>query len=110
MSRDIDKNAQFTLRLPSELKEALQQSAKEQDIDAVVWIRHAIREKLERERAAAAEKETRQLNEEQLRDLMRGMLTEELDSRGIYSGTIKTAAVSSPETKFEKAALKQRSF
>lgn len=51
MSRDFDKNAQFTIRLPVELKEALQNSAKEKDIDGVTWIRHAIREKLAREEA-----------------------------------------------------------
>ena len=53
MSREQDKNAQLTLRLPAELKEKVQQIAKEQDIDAVVWIRHAIREKLERDSSAA---------------------------------------------------------
>lgn len=51
MSRDFDKNAQFTIRLPVELKEALQNSAREKDIDGVTWIRHAIREKLAREEA-----------------------------------------------------------
>lgn len=49
MKRPINNDSQFTLRLPSDLKARLQKSADEQDIDGVTWVRHAIREKLERE-------------------------------------------------------------
>lgn len=46
MTRTMEKDAQFTVRLPQELKDAMQKAAKEEDIDMVSWLRHAIREKL----------------------------------------------------------------
>lgn len=100
----------MSFRLSYELHAACKESADKKGQTLAEWIRRALQEKLESEQVFEVSKKVTGMNEEQLRDLMRGMLTEELDSRGIYSGTIKTAAVSSPETKFEKAALKQRSF
>ena len=49
MVREKDKTAQFTMRLPQAMKDEVQSHAKAADIDAVTWIRHAIREKLDRE-------------------------------------------------------------
>lgn len=51
MVRELEKTTQFTIRLPQELKDKFQESAKEQDIDGITWVRHAIREKLAREEA-----------------------------------------------------------
>lgn len=101
---------QMSFRLPNELHLPCKESAENQGQTLAEWIRRAMQEKLEREREAAEEKENRQLNEEQLRNLMRGILTEELEARGIYTGAVRGSVVASPAPKFEKVIPQQRSY
>ncbi len=50
MARKPVNTAQFSLRIPDKMKDELQDAAEKQGIDGVVWIRHAIQEKLDREK------------------------------------------------------------
>lgn len=50
MARKPVNTAQFSLRIPKKMKDDLQIAAEKQGIDGVVWIRHAIQEKLDREK------------------------------------------------------------
>lgn len=48
-SRTGDETVQFSVRLPVELKQRIDEKVKELDLDVTTWIRHACREKLERD-------------------------------------------------------------
>lgn len=72
MTTKTSKDAQFTLRLPAEMKAAVWESAKKQDIDGVTWIRHAIREKLEREAHSVPDEEL----EKKIESVLKKMLAE----------------------------------
>lgn len=54
----MDKNAQYTLRLPQAMKEQMMAAARAQDIDTMTWLRHAIREKLDRELAGGMDEKS----------------------------------------------------
>lgn len=66
MVRELERTAQFTIRIPQELKDELQESARNQDIDGIVWVRHAIREKLVRE-----QNELPNISREEIREIAR---------------------------------------
>ena len=80
MAEKPEKDAQFTIRLPQKLKDDVWESAKNQDIDGVVWIRHAIREKLERERNPISERSDLDLNAlvDQLRPIIKEVVIDTL--------------------------------
>lgn len=109
MARKLEKVAQFTIRIPQDLKDALQEAAKEQDIDGITWVRHAIREKLERD------KETHYgglggMRLSELKDVIREVLSQELNTRGAYAGVIHGVSIAD-SGKFEKVkSFEQRRY
>ena len=83
MAEKSEKDAQFTIRLPQSLKDEVWESAKVQDIDGVVWIRHAIREKLERERNPS-----RELSDEEFERRVVDIVTKMLNERKMAEGRL----------------------
>lgn len=47
--RNSQEMVQFSIRIPAELKQQIDSRVEELDLDLTTWIRHAIREKLERD-------------------------------------------------------------
>ena len=110
MVRELEKVAQFTIRIPQELKDALQEAAKEQDIDGITWVRHAIREKLNRDKEMHSGGLGGMCLAE-LKEVIREVLVQELNTRGVYSGIVHEVSIAADSSKFEKVnPLEQRRY
>jgi len=75
MARKPVNTAQFSLRIPEKMKDDLQAAAEKQGIDGVVWIRHAIQEKLDREKNNLS---SDAISNKELEALIEKVLTEKL--------------------------------
>ncbi|MCZ9312059.1 MAG: ribbon-helix-helix protein, CopG family [Methanocorpusculum sp.] len=76
MARKPVNTAQFSIRIPQQMKDKLQASAEKQGIDGVAWIRQAISEKLNREEQGHPD-----VSDNDLRETIREVVAEMLEER-----------------------------
>ena len=98
--------AQFSIRIPQEMKDAIMELAEEEGIDMVDWIRTAINERLKRVREL---KKSDEVLDDEFSKKFNQMFDKKMAELGLSAGMVHGLAFAeSPVAGFEKVTLRAR--
>ncbi|HJJ45670.1 MAG TPA: toxin-antitoxin system HicB family antitoxin [Methanocorpusculum sp.] len=102
---------QINVRMSESLHLKASKAAEEKGWTTAAWIRKAIEEKLKRDQENPSADNISGFSKEEFCQIIRNVVSDELNSRGVYSGVVHGISVASDSPKFEKAkSLGQRRY